>query len=368
MLTKCAVFTSPRRAWRVWPLLCVAVFFQMPPSVAAEAPGVVVSEAQSAAIVRQIPLSGTVTSARVSRLSPEVEGQVKALLVDVGDRVAKGDPLLQVDRELAELTFQATRALTEQSRAELDDARRRLTDAQRLRKQNTVSENELLLREAEVQIKAAALKRQEAEERRQQAELARYLVKAPFAGVISERTTEAGEWIEPGTELFKLVATDQLRVDFAVPQAVYPQIDEHSRVLLSLDPLAEEMLAGRIHAVVPVNDPNARTFLMRVLFGQPQPHVIPGMSVSGRLEVGSGRQGVVVSRDAILRYPDGRITLWVVQGEDEARRVSERQVKLGHAFDGKVEVREGLAAGETVVVLGNEALKEGQTVRIERMR
>lgn len=335
---------------------------------AADAPRVVVDEARQIDIVRQIPLTGTITSARVSRLSPEVEGRVKRLFVDVGDDVAQGDRLLQVDSELAELTYEATQALTEQTRAELADAQRRYADAQRLRKQNTVSENELLLREAEVQIKSAALARQQAEQRRQQAELERYVVKAPFEGVISAKLTEAGEWIEPGTALFNLVATHELRADLAVPQGVYTRINEHSRIHLTLDALAEHSVPGRISAVVPVNDPSARTFLLRVLFDDAELRAIPGMSVAATLEAGSGDRGVVVARDAVLRYPDGRVTVWVVSQDGDQASVSERHVTLGHSFDGQVEVRDGLQAGDTVVVLGNEALQQGQAVRIEQAR
>ena len=75
-----------------------------------------------------------------------------------------------------------------------------------------------------------------------------------------------------------------------------------------------------------------------------------------------------MSRDALLRHPDGRTTVWVVDGDDEQLSVSERLVRTGLAFDGQVVVRSGLDAGQRVVVEGNEALQQGQGVTIRAVR
>ena len=71
-----------------------------------------------------------------------------------------------------------------------------------------------------------------------------------------------------------------------------------------------------------------------------------------------------MSRDAILRYPDGRVTVWIVATEGDVPVVHERIVATGFEFDGVVEVTSGLAAGELVVVRGNETLQEAQEVSI----
>lgn len=333
---------------------------------AAEAPTVVVEQARETEIIRQVPLSGTVTSARVSQLSSEISGQVASLEVDFGDRVEAGDVLLVLDSEIGKWEYQASQAQTEQLRAELTDAKRRYADAQRLRKQRSISENEIQLRKAEVAIKEAALKRQEAEEQRQQARFERHVVRAPFAGVISDKLTEVGEWVDPGTSVLELVALDTLHADFAVPQAFFPLIDDNSRITLTLNALSGRRYEGEIDAVVPVNDRSARTFMLRVLFDSVDADIIPGMSVNGLLQVTADRQGIVVSRDAVLRYPDGRITVWVVREQDGKFQVTERRVTTGHGFGGLIEIRKGLEAGDTVVVEGNEALEADQIVQIQQ--
>jgi membrane fusion protein (multidrug efflux system) len=77
------------------------------------------------------------------------------------------------------------------------------------------------------------------------------------------------------------------------------------------------------------------------------------MSVRATLHIDTGRIGVVVPRDALLRYPDGRVSVWVVEdGEDSAgQRARERQVELGRAFGDRVEIRAGLAAELPVVAI-----------------
>jgi multidrug efflux pump subunit AcrA (membrane-fusion protein) len=96
--------------------------------------------------------------------------------------------------------------------------------------------------------------------------------------------------------------------------------------------------------------------------------MIPGMSARATLRLGSGREGVVVPRDALLRYPDGRITVWVLEdsGEGGAPSVSERRVRTGRAFGGEMEITDGLEPGARVVVRGNEGLREGQRVRVQQ--
>lgn len=92
------------------------------------------------------------------------------------------------------------------------------------------------------------------------------------------------------------------------------------------------------------------------------------MSVHGTLRLNTGRRGVVVSRDALLRYPDGRVTVWVVKLDSEVPKVYEQPVKVGHSFDGRVSIPEGLQSGAIVVVQGNESLQEGQIVQIHESR
>ena len=335
-------------------------------AAADHSPLVVVNTAKTDTVIKQVPLTGTMTSARVARLSTEVSGLVDNVAVEVGDAVETGATLIELDREIEQLTLQALQAAVAQSRAELVDARRRYQDAKRLREQKSVSENELRLLEAEVEVDSAKLKQKQAEQSRQQARVDRHTLRAPFSGVISERLTETGEWIEPGNPVLMLVAVDDLRIEFRVPQEFYNRITTDSSISVTLDALPEVEFDGRIDAIVPVSDTSARTFLIHVKLDAGYARLTPGMSAHGQLRLSTGREGVVVSRDAILRYPDGRITVWVIDPDSNPPTVSEKRITTGHSFGGMITIREGIQAGDVVVVRGNEALREGQQVRIQR--
>ena len=337
-------------------------------SVAAadRSPLVVVSTARTDIVVRQVPLTGTITSLRNAKLSAEISGQVQTMNVEVGDRVEAGAALIELDREIEQLTLEALQASTRQARAELDDARRRYQDAKRLRKQRSISENELRLLEAEVEVDGATLIQRQSEEQRQQARVERHTLAAPFSGVISERLTEIGEWIEPGRPVLTLVAVDELRIDFRVPQEFYPGINPQSAVIVTIDALPDREFDGTIDAVVPVSDASSRTFLIHVMVNAGEARLTPGMSVHGKLNLSTGRRGVVISRDAILRYPDGRVTVWVINPDSDPPTVSEKHVTTGHSFDGLITIPSGIEPGDVIVVRGNESLQEGQRVRIQR--
>jgi multidrug efflux pump subunit AcrA (membrane-fusion protein) len=88
------------------------------------------------------------------------------------------------------------------------------------------------------------------------------------------------------------------------------------------------------------------------------------MSARAILRMDTGRTGVVIPQDALIRYPDGRTVVWVIEGEGETRSVREQRIRTGLRFNGRIAVRDGLDAGATIVTEGNEALQDGQQVRV----
>ena len=333
----------------------------------AEAP-VRVEPVSSRTIVQQINVSGSVTSPRSAVLSTAVAGLVADIFVDEGHRVAAREALLSLDAELAELALERSRAEVRQSETALADARRRLADAEAIGAERAIARTDIESLRAEVLGDEAALAASRAALREQEAIVARHTLKAPFAGVISERHTEMGEWVNPGDGLLELVATDNLRFDFRVAQEYFGALTANTPVEFALDAVPDRTFKGRIDTIVPIKSPGARTFLVRVLANDVEVRdalaITPGMSVRGRLELETGRRGIAVSRDAILRFPDGRITVWVIDDAGELPVVRERSVQTGFEFEGLVEITTGLADGEIVVTRGNETLQDGQVVTI----
>lgn len=319
-------------------------------------------------IVESVPLTGSVSALQLSSLSAEVSGVVARVHVQAGDRVAQGEPLVVLDRELSQLSLQAAEARLMRAQAQKSEAERRLNEAKDLVRDNNIAASE-------VDIRAAAFKSAQADWQVAQAEralaavsLEKHTLYAPFAGSISDRLVSVGEWVVPGTALVELVSTEQLRVDFQVPQRYFDRVGEHTRLLLTLDSAPESRLAASDLRKVPLSRAGARTFLLRAALPDEVPEPIAGMAVSASLQLDAGREAVTVPRDALLRYPDGRISVWVADSANFGGEVSvaERQVDTGLTFDGRVEVARGLEAGEVVITRGNEALQQGQVVQLRR--
>lgn len=315
-------------------------------------------------IAETVPLTGTITSASSSALSPRVSGLVEEVHVDAGHRVEKGDTLIQLDTELAQLALTRARAAVSEARAQLDESIRLLREAEKLEASRNIPETQVEAARAEVAINRATLERLQSEQREQAERLRRHTLIAPFAGVIGRKLTEAGEWVDTGTTVLELVATNRLRLDVQAPQHLYTAIGEGMSVDVRVDALPDRQFEAQVGARVPVNDPTARTFLVRIPLDNREQLLTPGMSAKASFRVFTGDRGLVLPRDAIIRLPDGTTNVWVVNTEPSPPTVSRKQVKLGRIMADTVAIKAGLEAGQQVVVRGNEVLSDGQPVRI----
>ena len=331
---------------------------------AREAVPVVVTEARVSPVIENIPLSGTVTSARSSSLSTRVSGLVKNINVDAGDRVNEGDILIELDADLARLEQNRSLAVLNEARIALTEAKRLRDEAVNLAKNKNIPETTVQARAAEVELKTAELATTEAEYKQQAEIVKRHVVTAPFTGVISEKLTEVGEWIQTGTPVLSLVAIDQLRLDVQAPQEYFHLINQNTPVEVKLDAMPGRLFTGKVSTTVPVNNPNARTFLVRVQIDNAREIIIPGMSARASFTITFDQEALLLARDAIVQHPDGRNSVWVVKNIDGTFYAYEKQVQLGRSTSTAVIIRQGLQSGELVVIRGNETLQENQAVKI----
>ncbi|MCB1699304.1 MAG: efflux RND transporter periplasmic adaptor subunit [Pseudomonadales bacterium] len=325
---------------------------------------VAVAPAVERDIHRSLDITGTVTALRSSRLSVATSGLVADLYVDSGSRVKAQELLLELDPELAQLQLDSAMAQVEQADTALKDARRRLEEARRLAPQRSIAESVVRDLEAEVVGDEAALHQAQAESGYRRGILKRHQLRAPFDGVVSAKLTELGEWVDPGEAVLDLVAVDDVRLDFSVSEDYLADIRPDTPLTFSLNADPGQVFNGKVATVVPVTDPAARTFLLRARAEQPDQRMLPGMSVRANLQLATGRRGLVVPRDSILRFPDGRVVVWTIENGADGPIARENTVITGLAFDSLVEIRGGLKPDATVVVEGNEALQDGQRVSV----
>lgn len=345
-------------------LLAWCVGVMAVPAWSQEPPGVQLGEVKTSDIIEEVRLNGTVNALRSGRISTAVAGLVDEVAVESGSRVESGDLLVALDDEQARYELASARAETQQARARLDEAQRRLDEARSVGAGRNIAATEVRARESEVALAEAAVSRLQALENQQQVILRRHRVEAPFDGIVSVRNSDLGEWVTPGDELLGLVDTNNLRLDFRVPQEYYWKIDGGTELLVRHPGVEGEAVNATIDTLVPVSDPASRTFLLRAL-SPDEFTALPGIAVQALLRVSTGRNGLTVSRDAINRYPEGRTTVWIAEPTGEERfKVREKRVYTGISFDNRVVVTKGLEGDEQVVVRGNESLENDMTVRI----
>ena len=205
----------------------------------------------------------------------------------------------------------------------------------------------------------ASRSRLTAEQARLSALLARYVINAPFDGVVGARSVNLGEWVTPGDSVARLVNLNELRADFQVPETFYTAIQGETFITLRA---GQQTYETTIATVVPISDPSARTFLLRAHVPEAA-SLYPGNAVDAVLRAPTNSDGLTVPRDALSRYPDGRVTVWVATpNENNTYHVTEQRVQLGISFADRVEIIEGLTGDEQVVIRGNESLVEGVSV------
>ncbi|NZA27196.1 efflux RND transporter periplasmic adaptor subunit [Luteimonas sp. SJ-92] len=340
----------------------------------AEAVRVAVAVAEEATFGERFSLTGTLTAERHAQLSPRVDGLVARVHVDAGDRVEAGQVLVELDPAVGRQALARVRAQMAEAEAAVRESERLFAEARRLGEDQYIAASQIEARESELRLAQAALESAHASAREQAELVERHALPAPFDGVVAEKLTEAGEWVQRGTPVLSLVATDRVRLDLRVPQERFAQLDDDAQVRAYADALGDTPLPARIGARVPVTDPGARTFLLRLLIHDPEARLVPGTSARAEIDLPAQEQALAVSRDALLRQPDGGYSLFVLEEavvqeaaveNDEARPVARRRsVRVLHERDDLVAVAGDLQPGQRVVVRGNEALTDGQPVDV----
>lgn len=333
------------------------------PALGNDRPRVELAAVEQGPVVEEMSLNGTVTPRRQSRVSVAVAGLVMERAVELGSQVEQGDLLLQLDDELARLERDRAAADTREAQSRLAEARRLLKEARSVGAGRNIAATEVARRESEVRTAQAVLARAEAAQALQEARLRRHRIEAPFSGLISERSVDVGQWVEPGTSVFTLVDGQSLRLDFQVPQQAQSLLNDDSTLRVTA-PDGQEQTA-RISTLVPVASNPSRTFLLRA---EPPPdlNLKPGMSVSAVLRLERRDRALSVPRDALNRYPEGRVTVWIARSTDTEGvfEVREQRIRILSMTGDRAFVSDGLEASQQVVSRGNEALSDSIEVEL----
>ena len=300
---------------------------------------------------------GDVQALRRAELAAGAAGEVHRVLVRVGDRVKKGELLLEVDPSLASARVRAAEASRRAGKVRAEQAVR---DSERLQRAGSevVSGAEIEGAGSQVEELTAERARLKAAAREARAELGRHRVKAPFDGVVATRLVDPGDWVDQGTQVMEFVDDAGVEVLVSAPPEAAMHINEGHPATLER---GGATVAATVDGVVRALDTQSRTVRLRLSPSEQAPWLLAGAAVDVRIVVKrEAANAVALPRDALVYDVAGARAMKVVDGK--AVPVQLQVVARGRE---QVLVRgEGLAVGDQVVTRGNERLRPGQSVSI----
>lgn len=355
-------------------------------------PVVRVALVKRAPAVSRLILPGTTQAITEAPILARADGYLKRRYADIGDRVQAGQLLAEIEApELDQQALQAraavgqAKAALEQAQANYDQARSnedlaRVTAARwaNLLKRGVVSrqENDQLQANYKVQAAGVVAASKSLEAARSniaaaEANLARledlrgYLkVLAPFAGIVTMRSVDAGTLVTSGnTLLFRVAQTGLLRTYVNVPQVHAASIRSGMPAILSLADRPGVRYSGTVSRAANALDPATRTMLAEIQVPNPDGSLLPGMYVQVSLEATRKDPPLLLDADALAVRGEG--TLVAVVDRDE--RIHFRKITVGRDYGPQVEALSGVQEGERVVINPSDAVREGVRVRTVRL-
>lgn len=316
-----------------------------PPAVAQGPRGVPVSVAEvtQETLTEHLRAVGTLLAGESVMLRPEIAGRIARIHVAEGQPVAAGTLLISLDAA-------EQRARVAQIEATLELHRLNHARARDLARTRMVSAQDFDQASAQLKESTALLERE-------RVLLAKTELRAPFAGVLGLRQVSPGAYVQPGQDLVNLEAIDPLKVEFRVPERHAGALRVGQEVRVEVDAAPGRVFAGTVYAINPALDADSRAFALRARVPNPDRVLRPGMFARVEMPLAERARALVIPEQAIVPRGEQMSVFKVTDG-----KAALTPVRTGLRVPGKVEVLEGLAAGDVVVTAGQMKLRDGVPV------
>ncbi len=312
-------------------------------------------------VSNQISLVGTTEAFEESTVASEVSGVVKYFPVKEGDFVKKGELLVNLKETEVKLRLKSAIAAREKILANLQNAEKELKRISRLKETNSIAEKQY-----DAAFYTHSALSQDLMQQKAKIELLEYEIKqknvlAPFSGFVAKEHTQVGEWINKGGPVVTLLSLDKIRIAVDVPERYSVLLRPQNRVKVSIQSVSNDLFSGKIYSVLSQGDPNSRTFPVRIHLGNPDHKIKSGMEAIVTFNLTDKKNALLVPKDAIVTAGNNRMVFRVADG-----KAVPLNVKILGYYDGGVAVEGSLKPGDQVVIRGNERLRPGQPVTVQK--
>jgi membrane fusion protein (multidrug efflux system) len=307
-------------------------------------------------------VSGQLTPAREATIRAQVGGSLVALPFDRGQAVKSGTVLATIASRDLDATMASAQTAIKSAESGLQMARSELQRTEILVKGGAVAARDLeqaqnAVSNAEAQVSAARARQKSVWQ-----QLDDTTVRAPFAGIVSDRPANAGDVVSPGTALLTIIDPSSLRLEANVPSDQIQQVKPGSKVTFKIRGMPDRTFEGRVDRINPTADPVTRQVMVFVTLPNTGRQLIAGLFAEGRVET-SVREGIVVPLGAVDET--GAVPTATRIRDGKADRVAV-QLGLRQPDTETVEITSGLAAGDVLIVGSAKGLAAGTPVKVTK--
>jgi membrane fusion protein, multidrug efflux system len=290
-------------------------------------------------------------------ITAKISGNIEAVTFSEGANVKAGDELIRLDSAERRADVEAAKAAITQEEAKRNELKTKLDRAIQLRR--TGAGTEALVDDLTAQIKTSdsAIQNALAKERAAQARLNDVVVRAPFTGRVGIRQVSVGLFLDTRTPITTLDDISKVRLDFQVPENLLARIKTDAAIKAASVAYGERKFDGRVAVIDTRVDPLTRSVKLTAIVENPDLSLRPGMFMNAWLEVAKREKAVLIPEETLVG--EGPLQIAFVVKDNKVER---RVVKVGQREGGRVEVLEGLVAGEQVIVRGIQRVRGGITV------
>ncbi|HAS51036.1 MAG TPA: efflux transporter periplasmic adaptor subunit [Gammaproteobacteria bacterium] len=293
----------------------------------------------------EVPAVGTLRADETVVIRPEIAGRVAVIHFKEGQTVRQGDPLVTLDQE----EYQAQRASSAAQLALEESSFRRLQDLER--KNLTSQQN---IDEARARLDAAR-----AQQQLNQVRLDKTVIRAPFDGTVGLRQVSPGAYVKIGDDIANLESLGSMKLDFRAPETYLARLTVGQNLAVRVDAWPDQAFAGTVYAIEPGVDEETRTVLLRARLPNKGGQLRPGLFARVGLVLERRENALVVPEQAIVPVGQKTFVYRVVDG-----KAAMTPVTLGLRRPGKVEIVEGVSAGDEVVTDGQLKIRDGAAVTV----
>jgi membrane fusion protein (multidrug efflux system) len=294
-------------------------------------------------------------------ISPKKAGIINQIFVKEGDRVKKGQILVQLDEVDAKLQVEMSEARVKEAEASLETNRTTLARYQKLFETKVIPQQTYDDLHLKVKLDEARLTLAKAELNLAKQNLLDHQIVSPIEGVVNVKIAAPGEHVNvaPKDEILKIVQMDPLEIEFYVPENLAGVIRIGSKIQFSVKAFSEEKFFAILRFISPTADPTTRNVKMKAMVQNPNYQLKPGFFAEVSLQTGRNPTALIIPESALFNQ-EGKSFTFIIQNGTAHRG----EVETGQRFEGQVEILKGIQKGDQVVTAGHEQLSEGTKVRI----